>query len=307
MDRKKGEEVAFCIGGLKIALDLGDYPVKSVGNGDTPGFMRTISGGAHARYRLHLGCPDSEPGKPAFQSKGGWKIHKDRGRRVVYSEHLTGFRTVCVLGRGFRRGDIYLDFAAIDPAIGRKRISQAKSNPLSYPVDHLLVMKLLAENRGVILHSSGVLCGRRGLLFVGDSGAGKSTISRLWTRNGGEVLGDDKIIARLMGRGVRIYGTPWHSTHKVCSNKGANLEAIFFICHGGENRIERMRWQEAAIGLFQRSFSNIWDEGDMSKSIDVCASLARRVRCYRLFFTPDSKAIEFLRKVVRNPGLVTAD
>jgi hypothetical protein len=55
----------------------------------------------------------------------------------------------------------------------------------------VLVAYRLLELGGVVLHSAGVLKGGGALLFLGRSGAGKTTISRLCQERGGEVLSDD--------------------------------------------------------------------------------------------------------------------
>ena len=53
--------------------------------------------------------------------------------------------------------------------------------PLHYPLDELLMVHLLARGRGVEIHGSGIVdADGYGTLFAGQSGAGKTTMSRLW-------------------------------------------------------------------------------------------------------------------------------
>ena len=70
--------------------------------------------------------------------------------------------------------------------------------PLEYPLDELLIMHRLTQEKAIELHGSGIVR-PNGVanLFVGHSGAGKSTTTRLWTeREEVEVLSDDRIIVR---------------------------------------------------------------------------------------------------------------
>ena len=69
---------------------------------------------------------------------------------------------------------------------------------LEYPVDELLIMHRLTQEPAIELHGSGIVrANGEGNLFVGHSGAGKSTTTRLWTaREEVEVLSDDRIIVR---------------------------------------------------------------------------------------------------------------
>jgi hypothetical protein len=81
--------------------------------------------------------------------------------------------------------------------------------PLEYPLDELLIMHRLTQENAIELHSCGIVRpDGTGNLFVGHSGAGKSTTTRLWTaREDVEVLSDDRIIVRRdEGADVQIPG-----------------------------------------------------------------------------------------------------
>ena len=71
-------------------------------------------------------------------------------------------------------------------------------SPLDYPLDELLIMHRLTQEKAIELHGCGIVrADGAGNLFVGHSGAGKSTTTRLWTEvEDVEVLSDDRIIVR---------------------------------------------------------------------------------------------------------------
>ena len=82
---------------------------------------------------------------------------------------------------------------------------------LEYPLDELLIMHRLTQEKAIELHSCGIVrADGTGNLFVGHSGAGKSTTTRLWTeREDVEVLSDDRIIVRRdEGRDGSVVETP---------------------------------------------------------------------------------------------------
>ena len=62
--------------------------------------------------------------------------------------------------------------------------------------DQIVLARALAERRACFLHSCGVIIDGRGLLFVGHSGAGKSTMMSL-LRSTGTALCDDRNIVRV--------------------------------------------------------------------------------------------------------------
>jgi len=72
------------------------------------------------------------------------------------------------------------------------------ANPLEYPLDELLIMHRLTQEKAIELHGTGIVRANGDAnLFVGHSGAGKSTTTRLWTSvEDVEVLSDDRIIVR---------------------------------------------------------------------------------------------------------------
>lgn len=69
---------------------------------------------------------------------------------------------------------------------------------LDYPLDELLITHRLTQEKAIELHGTGIVRANGvANLFVGHSGAGKSTTTRLWTDiEDVEVLSDDRIIVR---------------------------------------------------------------------------------------------------------------
>ena len=77
----------------------------------------------------------------------------------------------------------------------------------------MLLYAFSSACKGVLeMHSSVVVNGGRGYLFLGKSGTGKSTHSSLWLKHipGTMLLNDDNPILRLMPDGTaRVFGSPW--------------------------------------------------------------------------------------------------
>src|SRR5207237_1133299 len=74
----------------------------------------------------------------------------------------------------------------------------ASVSPLEYPLDELLITNWLSCGRGVEVHACGLVDRESGgHLFLGHSGAGKSTTTLLWKKlRDVRVLSDDRIILR---------------------------------------------------------------------------------------------------------------
>ena len=90
---------------------------------------------------------------------------------------------------------------------------------------------------GVELHACGVIDGGRGLLFIGNSGDGKTTTARLWQNETAEIVSDDRVIVRAENGGWTMYGTPWHGEADICSAASAPLHRIYVLDKSARNGV----------------------------------------------------------------------
>ena len=176
------------------------------------------------------------------------------------------------------------------------------SRALEYPLDELLITHHLSLGRGVELHSCGLIHeDGESFLFVGHSGAGKSTTARLWAQDAADVLSDDRIIVRRDYAGPRyiqensrfvMHGTPWHGEAAFASPGRAPLRRIFLLEHGRENRIEPLSRSVAVGELLARSFTPFYQSRFIDPVLALLEELVDAVPCYRFHFVPDQTAVE---------------
>ena len=164
----------------------------------------------------------------------------------------------------------------------------------AYALDELLFHHRLALEGAIVLHAAGLAHRRGAVLLCGASGAGKSTLAQLWRRRRPRdlVLSDDRIVMRPSRQGVRSYGTPWHGEARLAAPKSRSTAAVFFLRHGSKTSARRLAWPTATALLMARSFPPIWSRSVVSRALDTCSRVARRVPAYELTFRPDSKAID---------------
>ena len=169
--------------------------------------------------------------------------------------------------------------------------------PLQYPLDELLFINLLARGRGVEIHSCGVMdADGSGYLFVGESGAGKSTSGRIWLREEGvELLSDDRIIIRQEDGKFWMYGTPWHGEAELSAALKTELKRIFFLRHGESNRLVAQTRVEAAARLFSNAFPTFYNAEGLAFTLEFLDGLTESVPCAELVFVPDAGVVDFVR------------
>jgi hypothetical protein len=237
-------------------------------------------------------------GEPLFDSGGLWRLGAANGSlRFSFTSPALGLLPykVASVDRGFTAGEVWLHQPYFSSGL--------PANPLEYPLDELLLIHLLAAGRGVEVHACGVVAPTgQGYLFVGQSGAGKTTMARLWqtAKAGGGaggimILSDDRIILRTQRGTLWMYGTPWHGEAELASAARAPLKSIYVLRHGPSNRLVSLRPSDAAARLFACSFPPFYHSGGLDFTLGFFDQLVEAVPCYELWFTPDERVIGLVR------------
>lgn len=240
----------------------------------------------------HAGAfPPVHLGAKIFESEGVWRLYRNGGKQVVVLQApgpaAPPYR-LAIFEPDFLSGDIYLGDGKIDPA--------TPPYPLTYPLDELLMVNLLARGRGVLLHAFGVAEGGRASIFAGVSGAGKSTLATLWQQQPGvTLLSDDRVVVRWREGRFWAYGTPWCGDARAASPQGVPLERIFVLRQAGENQALPLAPLDAASRLLVRSFPTFWDAEGMAFTVDFLGRLVQTVPCYELGFLPQPSVVEYVR------------
>ncbi len=258
---------------------------------------------AMARFLVPGGTPDITvtagfsdeveipSGEPVFDSGGVWKLYREGTRhRFVFSSTALG-------PLPYKEATFESDFTSGEVTLRRTCFQPAKGLwPLEYPLDELIVQGLLARGRGAEIHACGIAdASGRGLLFVGQSGAGKTTMARLWDGvRGAKVLSDDRIIVRRVGSSFTMYGTPWHGEAALAEPASAPLAGVFFLEHGAANGLHPLRGAAAATRLFACGFPPFHDRDGLDFTLSFFADLAAEVPCHELRFAPDAQVVEFV-------------
>ena len=240
----------------------------------------------------HGSAPCLDPGDPLFDSGGIWTLDRVQGKLVIRLRnpgHDLYQLAALDLESALQFGDIYCTGEAWSRP--DRRLSF-----LEYPLGEVLIISLLAQRRGVLLHACGVNDRGRGILFAGTSGAGKSTLATLWEGQAGvTLLSDDRVIVRKREGRFWAYGTPWHGDVPVASPEAVPLERIFIIQHADENRVVPLTPFDAASRLLVRSFPTFWDAEGMAFTLEFLGELSQAVPCYELGFVADESVLDFVR------------
>jgi hypothetical protein len=198
----------------------------------------------------------------------------------------------------FHRRPEHVQVYCGEPYIVNNHGEKGLINPVSYPLDQVLLIYALAEREGAFIHSCAVEINSSGYLFPGRSGAGKSTISRLFTSRGYEMLSDDRIVVRKIDDAFYTFGTPWAGEAAIAANRRLPLQGIFFIIRGAENRIRKMSPSESAERLLPVTSVPWYDERALSPILSFCEDMVTHIPSYELSFKPDAGVVSLLKEFV---------
>jgi len=163
------------------------------------------------------------------------------------------------------------------------------------PTDQVMLARLLADRGGCFLHSCGIVLDGAGVLFVGESGAGKSTAMEQFAAVS-RPLCDDRNIVRVWPDGIRVHGTWSHGTVPIASPESAPLGAVCFLRQARENRVRPVASAaEAAKGLVPRLVRPLVVGDWWPRTLDVVETIVREVPCYELSFDRTGGIVELLR------------
>ena len=288
-----------------FTLDIGGLPIEVTADADLPiaaegsarKFVRAageVGPPPFVRVHARWGDPQVPPdAATVFDSgKGLWRLYRTpAGPTFVFTSPMLGRAPyqAAAFSEDFRRGEITLRQRSF---AGRPAIY-----PLHYPLDEVFMVHLLARGHGVEVHGGGVVMpDGRGWLFVGVSGAGKTTLSRMWCAEPDvRVLSDERIILREEGGEIWMYGTPWHGDGHIAAPGRARLDRVFFLRHGPQNALTAVPSASTVARLFVCGFAPFHDAAGLDFSLGFLGEVARRVRCDELAFVPDRSAVEFAR------------
>ncbi len=195
------------------------------------------------------------------------------------------------------RSKIYAEFDS-DFKNGTVYARKEEEHYLFYPFLEVLTINLLARNRGALLHASCIDDNGTGYLFLGQSGAGKSTMANIWNEEKGiSVLSDDRVLVSLSDKGLNAYGTPWHGTESYAVNACVPVKKIFFIRHAEKTSALKISGIKAASELVRNAFLPFWDKNSMEYSTEFLIQASLNAELFSLDVYPDRKIIDLVRNI----------
>ena len=155
----------------------------------------------------------------------------------------------------------------------------------------------------ILIHASVIAHNKRGIAFLGKSGTGKSTHSRLWLQHisGSQLLNDDNPAVRVLPDGeVWIFGTPWSGKTPCYINKGVPLQGIVRLQQAAENRFSLCSGKLALITLLPSCTSIRWNRELFDQMVNTIGLVIAKVKVGQLACLPNAEAAQMSYKEIMN-------
>jgi len=236
---------------------------------------------------------------PAPEVAGDWLWQNDLWRVGDTADHGVliairdawepEWRSVGCFHGGFKSGTLYPRGVAGSPAARM---------PFHHPHDRAIILSRLAFIGGGVVHSSCVAADGKAFLFVGSSGAGKTTMARLWRDAGATLLNDERNIIRISPRGPLAGSSPWHGEENQVTPATVPLAGVFYLKQAACNEVRKLTSVESVTRLFTNTLVPVFLQDGPRLILDAWADVLEAVPSYELSFTRDRRAIEACRAAV---------
>ncbi len=153
---------------------------------------------------------------------------------------------------------------------------------------------LSAYKKTLKIHGSVIKKDGKALVFLGKSGTGKSTHSRLWQKYvpGCTLLNDDEPLIRVMNDGtIKVYGAPWSGSTPCYKNDSAEVAAFVHLYQSTENKLSKITGLKAFTSLYQSSSVMRSSTKNREQIISIVSDILDKTPVYRLDNRPDREAV----------------
>ncbi len=184
----------------------------------------------------------------------------------------------------------------------------ATANRLQHAIDNTLMLLYAfttATRSTLLFHASTVVWQDKAFMFLGTSGTGKSTHSRLWleTVSGTHLLNDDNPVVRMDSNGTPVvYGTPWSGKTPCYLNEHYALGGLVKLHQAPVNHIRRANLMEAYIAVTESVSGKRWERTIADGLHSSTEALLKGCGVFMLDCLPDHEAARICCDVVAERG-----
>lgn len=299
--RSPGAALALSVAGVCVRFEPASSEIPlAIPTPHVP-FVVPAETSADCVVRCKYGTPQLSDGPASFSPGDAWQV-----RNLGAGAKEIAF----FAGRGSSRElwqTLTLDGPLARGAVHRlNAYGREDAFKIGFPTDEFVHSRLLARRGALVVHASALLDGDDAFVFVGHSGAGKSTMARLAEEAGATVLSDDRTVIALGSQHIAAWGTPWHGTYRRGAPGAGILRGVFLLEQASWDRIDRLSPRDAIGEVFVRLMHPAADPTDMARCLATIEQTITRVPVGRLWFRPTKDAFMLAREWALDAAAISA-
>jgi hypothetical protein len=277
-------------------ITVADFLIKLLSESNIEleeGYFPFLSNENTAEADISIECIAGLPGNPfeneklVFEAKNEtqkfYSIYKSGSNLgfIIYNQQTNEIQQLATLDETYTHWKIYSELTDENNLL-----------PLKYPMGPIILHYLTVKSDAVMIHASCAFDGFNGRIFTGFSGAGKSTISKIWADAGNLIVNDDRLIIRKRENDFYVHNTPMYYQDVP---KAVPLNSIFLISHSPQNKIKKLSGALAVSKVLAFCIQNNFDKKIIHNHLEFLSELCTHISVYELGFVPDSGVVNFIK------------
>jgi len=283
----ESQQKTFCLSIADFAIQLHSESLIELEDGYLP-FLKNTDNKPDINIECIAGWPEFsfDETQKVFEAKNEvqkfytiYSINSELGF-VIYNQQTNEIQQIALLNEHFTHWKVYSE--PLDNII----------MPLKYPMGPIIMHYMTLTSDAVMMHASCAFDGEKGRMFSGFSGAGKSTMSMIWSEAGSQIINDDRLIIRKTETGFNVHNTPMYYKDMP---KVAPLSAVYLISHSPENKIKKLVGAMAVTRVMAFCIQNNFDKQFIQKRLGIFTEISMQVPIYDLGFVPNQSVVHFIK------------
>lgn len=207
----------------------------------------------------------------------------------VYLPTKSNFIHEMHIAKDARQTYLYADMHAFMPALFDELFHMLRFSFLA----------LASQMDLLVVHSASILYHDKAYLFSGQSGAGKSTHTKLWSKHlSTPLLNGDLNMLGIQNDKVMCYGLPWCGTSGLYTSDAHPFGGITYLFQAKENHAATLSYDEAVLQLTKRSINPSHTSNQLQKTISLASKICKLQPAYELYCTRDVEAVTTIKSLI---------
>ncbi len=170
---------------------------------------------------------------------------------------------------------------------------------------YLPLKEILLRHDNYLCHSSQIIVNNKGIVFIGPSGIGKTTQSKLWKKyKHADIECNDRTVLFKKDDGWLTTGFITDGSEPIQSININRLAAIVILNQAKENDIQRLGLSDSFSKIIPNIIYDYWNSKAYEKVANMILDIYQDIPVYVLNCRKDATAVECLYDQLRKDGIL---